>query len=341
MIEANITFDEKQEIRKGPFSRVFLATDIQLQADIVVKEIKKSDFNNPNDYFTEARLLYSIQHPNIAEIQYACEKDEFIYLSMPHYPQGSLEKLYNQQHLTVREIIKYSLDFLKGLHFIHTKGLIHLDVKPGNILINKSNVAVLTDFGLSKYVNQYDVAAYDKVYGEHCYPEAFSTNLVSKQADIYQAGVTLYRMCNGDDFFRDQKPNLTKDNLLAEIYPDRNAFLPHIPKSLITVIKKSLKANPTERYSSVIELMNALSKIDKNLDWRYNFDKTNRTYVWSIGENSSTLYVYLVEDKGIWKTTGKKMSNTQRVTNVNKWNSSNSSLGEAFKTVAKFIADHN
>ena len=342
MIQTNISFQEKRQIRKGPLSRVFLATDLQLEADLVVKEIKKSDFSNPDEYFTEAKILYSMQHPNVAEIQYASEKDQFIYLSMPFYPDGSLENLYNKRSLTIREVIKYSLDFLKGLHFIHTKGLIHLDVKPGNVLINPSGVAVLTDFGLSKYVNPLDVAAYDKVYNEHRYPESFLTSLASKQSDIYQVGVTLYRMCNGDDLFRLQKPNLTKDNILAGKYPDRNFFLPHIPQALIQVIKKAMSVNPIDRYGSVLDLMNDLSKIDKNLDWRYNSDKQTGTHVWSVEESSSLKKIEVFEEKGIWKTKGKNITQKKpQGLAINKWNSEHKSAETAFKQVKKFIAQHN
>ncbi|MGI8380406.1 serine/threonine-protein kinase [Priestia megaterium] len=339
MIQANITFEETNEIRRGPLSRVFLAKDLQLDAEIVVKEIKKTDFSNPDEYFTEARILYSMKHPNIAEIQYACEKDQFIYLSMPYYPAGSLENLYNTSLLSVREIIKYSLDFLKGLHFIHTKGLLHLDVKPGNVLINSSGVAMLTDFGLSKFVNNFDVAEYDKVYQTHRYPESFVTNYASKQSDIYQAGVTLYRMCNGDPLFKKQRA--TQADIQSGKYPDRDFFLPHIPQSLIKVIKKALNVNPIDRHDSVLELMNELSKIDKNLDWRYNFDTMTGTNVWSVESPTSFKSIQLFNDNGTWKTVGKQTSKSSKQTkNFTQWNSQHNSFSEAEKQIKAFIAQY-
>lgn len=337
IIQANIHFEELSLIRNGPLSRVFLAHDKQLDANIVVKEIKKSDFSNPEEYFGEARILYSMKHPNIAEVQYACEKDEFIYLSMPYYPHGSLEKLYNEKALSVREIIKYALDFLKGLHFIHTKGLIHLDVKPGNVLINNSGVAMLTDFGLSKYVNPYDLVKIEKIYGPHRYPESFSTNFASKQSDIFQVGVTLYRMCNGDLVFLRQI--FSQENIENGIYPDRNFYLPHIPKKIINTINKALHINPESRHVSVLDLMNDLSLVDSSLDWSYNHDVENRKQTWTLNNETMTeKHIHLFKLNDTWKIVGKKKNKANlRETNINNWNMECESESEAFKQIRKII----
>ena len=91
---------------------------------------------------------------------------------MPFYPKGSLNKIIDSRFLTVREIISLGTNFLSGLHNIHSKRLIHFDIKPDNILISERNEAHLTDFGLAKKA-AFDGAEQDRVYGRMAPPEYF------------------------------------------------------------------------------------------------------------------------------------------------------------------------
>lgn len=182
---------------------------------------------------------------------------------------GSLNSLLDKRFLTTREIIGYSLDFLSGLHFIHSKQLVHFDIKPTNLIINDSNHAILTDFGLSKYTNPYGFASPDKIYGAHMPPESWVTASLTSQFDIYQAGLTLYRMCNGNINFDEQKVIFSKENIVNAKFPDRGYFLPHIPNTLRKYIKKALEVDLNKRYQTVLEFMNDLSNVEESLDWQY------------------------------------------------------------------------
>lgn len=346
MVVAQLTFNEIRQIRQGPLSRVILAKDIQLDNDLIVKEIPKNDFNNRDEYFTEAKILYSVKHPNIAEIQYACEDVEHIYLSMPYYPEGSLQRVYTEHALTIRKIIQYAINFLSGLHYIHTKGLLHLDVKPGNVLINNSNVAVLTDFGLSKYVNEYDLADIETVYQMHRSPEAFQSTTVGKQADIYQAGVTLYRMVNGEEEFTRQFDSISQQEIEVQIvsgeFPNRKFFSPHVPSALKKVIKKALEVDTDIRYESVLDMLNDLSKINKNLDWYYNFEENTQTHKWIKEEEKTVKAILLFEENGVWKTVGKQYSKkNDSISNYNKWKSEgHQNLDKSLKHISKLITEY-
>lgn len=231
-VVTQLTFEFIREIGgEGLNSKAFLARDIQLDSQIVVKSILKSDFELKEDYFNESKMLYSSRHPNIMVINYACEDVDKIYLSMPYHSRGSLNTLMNKRFLSVREIVKYSLDFLSGLHFVHTKKLVHFDIKPTNIIIDDSNRALLTDFGLTKYTDANGFASPDKIYMKHYVPDALVTTTLTNQYDIYQAGLTLYRMCNGNDDFNSQCTSLTQENVMNGTFPLRDKFLPHIPNS--------------------------------------------------------------------------------------------------------------
>lgn len=258
---------------EGKNSDVFLARDCQLECELVVKRVKKEKFK-PEEYFSEAKMIYENKHPHIVEIQYASQDDEYIYMAMPYYKNGSLNSLANQRFLTVREIIKYSLEVLSALNCIHSKGLIHLDIKPTNILLDCTGKALLTDFGLSRYLDENGIAEQDINYTIHSDPEYLQNSGRSIQSDIYQMGLTMYRLCNGVNILSQQLAELNirsqedfAKSVLKGKFPKRDSYLPHIPKKLIKIINKALMVNPEERYKNTIEMMNDLSVIDDNLDW--------------------------------------------------------------------------
>lgn len=244
--------------------------------------------------------MYACKSPYIVEIQYACEDKENIYLSMPYLKCGSLSKSMDEKNLTVKEIIKYSNDILNGLAVVHSKGLIHLDIKPTNILIDDSGRARITDFGLSKFVDENGLAEQTCSYLYHKEPEAFITNNRSIYSDIYQFGVTLYRMCNGNDILEKQLINLNinnkealKKNIIEAKFPNRKEFLPHIPQKLRKIIEKCLRINPTDRYNNVIEILNEINTIDEFLDWRY---CPNSSYVYQKNYTNNKLILLKIKE---------------------------------------------
>ncbi|MEY8762469.1 MULTISPECIES: serine/threonine-protein kinase [Clostridium] len=352
--DTSLKFEKIRDIGgEGRNSKVYLAHDLQLDTDIVVKEIPKSQFSDENEYFSEARKLYQNQHPNIVEIQYACEKDGNVYLSMPCYSKGSINKLISKKFLTVREIIKYSLDFLCGIHYMHTKGLIHFDIKPTNILINDSNKAVITDFGLAKYIDSSGLAEQLYFYNTHRPPEAFKQTKLTIESDIYQIGVTLYRMCNGNLIFKNQfkalhlekcstdaeKWNKLADNIQKQKFPDRKQYLPHIPNKLRKIINKAMSADINKRYSNVLQVMNDLSCIDKSLDWHYNINKNIGSESWKLDQENHTKIISLNQIGNTFNIVGQKiMKETGNSTKINKWCKKNiQNKEEALKEVNYFI----
>lgn len=298
--EATLNFELKNNIgQEGANSEVFVAHDKQFDADIVIKRIPKADFESPNDYFREAKCLYASKHQNIVSVNYSCEDEQYIYIAMPYYGKGSLESLLKTKFLTVREIVKYSIDFLSGLNHIHTKGLIHFDIKPTNILISDANEALVTDFGLAKFTNAHRVAEQDLFYSLHTPPESLLTNQFTIQADIFQAGLAIYRLCNGSNIFKSQLEGIRTiedlhNQILAGAFPDRNEFLPHIPQKLRNIVKKALQVNPEDRYNNLIEMLNELSKIEENLDWELNF--TDGNFFWKVELDNKAYEVSLINN---------------------------------------------
>jgi len=318
---AEVSFDVLQEIgHEGKNSNVFIANDKQLDAKLVMKRVAKRGFSSQDQFFSESKILHFSSHPNVVPVHYACEDSEYVWIAMPHFEKGSLNALMSTRHLTVREIIRYSTQFLSGLHNIHSKGLIHFDIKPDNILLSSRDEAMLSDFGLAKHMTFAGHAEQDKLYFKQIPPEYFAAgDQYDKTFDIFQTGLTLYRMCNGNTSFYDQfdtyidqgqfDKNRFKFDVRNGRFPDRLRFLHHIPDKMRKTIRKCLEVDPSNRFQSALEVVNAMAAIEGcDLDWQY--EEKNAVKKWRkfLDEKEYILEV----DAANSGTATKKMNGTER-----------------------------
>ena len=295
---AELNFDIIREIgQEGKNSQVFLAHDKQLDAEIVIKRIKKSKITNSSEYYEESKKLYLSSHNNVVKVSYACSDDNYIYIAMPYYKNGSLKSLITNRNLSIREIIRYSIQFLSGLHHIHSKRLIHFDIKPDNIMISDSNEALLSDFGLAKAMNDFGLANPTSFYRKHIAPEAFQRTEKTLHYDIYLSGITLYRLLNGEKHFENQLSKYNdniesfKDDVMLGKFPNRKDYLAHIPMKLQKIVNKAIDIDISNRYNNVLELMNDLGDIDENLDWVYSEKE------WLCNKGNYTYKIVINDDK--------------------------------------------
>ena len=124
---------------EGVNSALYIVEDEQLNCEMILKQIDKKKLKEYDRYFEESKKVSSLNHPNIIKINYATYDDDYVYITMPYYKNGSLNQMLDYKNLTVREIIKYSLDFLSAIYYMHDNNIIHCDIKPNNILINDKN----------------------------------------------------------------------------------------------------------------------------------------------------------------------------------------------------------
>ncbi|MHA6529139.1 serine/threonine-protein kinase [Paenibacillus sp. BAC0078] len=345
IVSSVIKFERLHDIgnQEGQNSKVYLAQDLQLDAQLVVKEVPIVAGRVLDEYFEEARILYASSHPHIMELQYASQDTQNVYLTMPYLKNGSLNSLMEERYLTVKEIIKYGLDFLSGVHYIHTKGLIHFDIKPTNVLINDNNSAILTDFGLTKFTDASGIAEPDNMYIPHAPPEEAFRDKHTNHFDIYQCGLTLYRMCNGNEHFDEQLSSyMTRHDFEQAVqlgnFPNRKSYLPHIPLALRNIINKALSVDISDRYNTILDMMNDLSRIDKCLAWVYNRDKIAGTHVWTLPDEKGTHEIHLFEDTNKWVTVGKRVVTKEM--RKKEWCQEFKKFPDAMKAVEQFIKKH-
>lgn len=324
--KAEISFDLQREIgHQGRNSKVHIAHDKQLDAEIVIKKIPKHQFDSVDLFFEESRILYLSSHPNVVPVHYACEDAESIFIAMPYYARESLNKLIGSRFLTVREIIVLGCQIASGLHNIHSKRLIHFDVKPDNILLSGRGEALLSDFGLARPMSAAGTAEQDRMYFKMLPPEVHRTSTYTHAFDIYQFGLTLYRMCNGNKVFHHQfdkyGPNksFNRDQFRYDIrnglFPDRDLFPEHIPQRLRRLIKKCLEPNPKDRFLAAIEVANELAQIDNRFDWQYSVK--NGTRVWVCQDNERSFQLSVAQDDT--SVAEKKMILSGRTTKIKEY----------------------
>jgi serine/threonine protein kinase len=274
-VVANVQYEKIREIGagEGMNSKVYLATDPQLAGTIAVKEIPKEDFGNQVDlYFAEAQAMYKTQHDNIVPVHYACETGTHVCIAMPFFKEGSFAKLVKAGPAPLSLVLSTGRAVLKALAQVHLAGLLHLDVKPSNVLLSDKGIPMLADFGQSRQVSSSGVATASRLYHLAIPPEAFlHGGAVAVPSDIYQAGLLLYRAANGDSHFMNQW-NLDhikqREAVMRGRFPKRDLFLPHVPRRLRTVIRRALKVRPEDRYQSAVEFADDLGKVACPIDWR-------------------------------------------------------------------------
>ncbi|HYW91159.1 MAG TPA: protein kinase [Gammaproteobacteria bacterium] len=146
-------------------------------------------------------------------------------------------------------------------------------------MLSARGEAVLSDFGLAKQTSFSGQAGQDRIYGKMTPPEAFSTDEFTRHFDIYQAGLTIYRLAVGDESFYRQYEGFVADGTLNRNqfrhavvngkFPSFEQFPEHIPLRLIKTIRTCLARDPQKRFSSASEIVNSFADIDgKLLDWR-------------------------------------------------------------------------
>ncbi len=342
---ASLNFELKNEIgQEGKNSQVYLAHDKQLDANLVIKVIAKATFSDVNEFYAEAKRLYDSEHQHVVQVKYACEDEENIYLAMPFYGKGSLKKLMDKRFLTVREIIRYSIQFLLGLNNIHAKGLIHFDVKPDNILLSDTDEALISDFGLSKYIDKQGLAQPDGFYYRNTPPESFEETQHSMLYDIYSSGVTMYRLCNGNADFYGQASQYSssveafEDAVLKGKFPDRKQYLPHIPVPIRRLINTALSVKPEGRQETILELINQLSPVNELLDWQ--FVPYDDHYEWTLDTSDNVVTVKLTWGNSLFTTEATKLVKaSQRTTKISKASMNDITAQDVDKAVQKLLLD--
>jgi serine/threonine protein kinase len=198
---------------------------------------------------------------------------------MDHCRRGSIESRYKGRALALKKVRKILVDILRGLEYAHANKILHRDIKPANILCKSAADYMLSDFGLAVRLGS---ATPDKIYGyvSHLAPEVITQGRFGEAADVFAAGVTGYRLINGDSMIAAFSTlQELKDRIVRGIHPRRDKYKIYVPRNLRAVINKALEIDPACRFHSAKEFRHALEQVSIHCSWRENAVKDGTHWI--------------------------------------------------------------
>jgi len=265
-----------EELPGGGMSRLFVAEDRTLGRMVVVKLLPEDRLPglSPDRFQREIRLTASLSHANIVGILAAGVMEGIPYYIMPFVEGRSLRNLLDDRGaLSVRETVSILRDVARACAFAHAKGIIHRDIKPGNVLL-AGGAAVMTDFGVAKAITSAAERASSTSDGTltragftigtpaYMAPEqAAGDTSIDHRADLYSFGVMAFEMLSGKVPFHGKTPRELLTAQLTQAPPPLSALRPDIPPALATLIKRCLAKNPDDRPASADEILGILEDL--------------------------------------------------------------------------------
>src|SRR5262249_32345755 len=249
-----------EEIGRGGQGVVFRARQKSLNRIVALKVIRLGQWASKvhlRRFRLEAEAAARLEHPGIVPIHEVGERDGSCYFSMKFIEGGQLDQMVRRTPMSVRQAAELIAKVARTVHYAHEHGILHRDIKPGNILLDKSGEPHLTDFGLARLLDaQSSVTRTIDVLGTPSYmaPEqaAGEHTKVSKATDVYGLGAVLYQLLTGQPPFAGGTTYETI-RLLRDTEPRQPRLLnPKIDRDLATICLKSLEKDPQRRYSSAL-----------------------------------------------------------------------------------------
>lgn len=257
-------------IGAGSYGYVYKVREpMPLSRILALKVLRLDQFNEKAQasFFQEARRIATMQHPNILPVYNfgQVEGSEQPYLVMEYAPQTILD-LFRKSDGSKRlafaeELVPYIQQAADALHYVHTNGLVHQDVKPGNLLIGRNGQVLLSDFGTTFYLGMQTHASLGEVTGTAAYmpPEQWQGN-PRRDSDQYALAICCYELLTGRTPFAYKRLEEMWNAHLKEPPPSPQQWNPRIPVEVVAVLQRALAKDYRQRYRSIMEFAESYAK---------------------------------------------------------------------------------
>jgi len=252
-------------VGQGGMADVELAHDRILDRDVAVKILHARYADDPSflaRFRREAQAAASLNHPNIVGVYDTGEDDGRPFIVMELVRGQSLRDLLRSEEVQPQRAIQMTGDAALGLHYAHERGLVHRDIKPGNILVSEERQVKVADFGIARAVNAENVTQTAAVFGTAAYvaPEQAQGEEVDRRTDVYSLGCVLYELLTGrQPFAADSAVALAYKHVSeAPIPPSR--INRELSPALDAVVMKAMAKDPAARYQTAREFQQDLQR---------------------------------------------------------------------------------
>jgi len=258
---------------QGGMARVYKAYQENLDREVAIKVLPPwyvADRNFVERFNLEARLVARLSHPNIVTVHDANEQNGHLYIVMQLVDGGTLKERLDtlQEHgkvMEIREVVSIFTQLADALAYAHERGIIHRDIKPVNVLMDRSSRPILSDFGIAKVLvsQQRHLTHPGAGVGtpEYMSPEQCQGGVIDGRADIYALGIMLFEAQTGcTPFLKDNYAAMAHSHIY-ENPPRPSTLNPAIHPTIEHIILTALMKNPQQRYQNASDMAQALKQV--------------------------------------------------------------------------------
>jgi serine/threonine-protein kinase len=257
----------KAELNRGGMSVVYLAHDPRFGRDVAIKMLPRALQDQPAvraRFEREARTVAALEHPAIVPVYDFGEEDGQPYLVMRCMQGGSLADLLTYGRLNLTDAARITTRIAGALDEAHERGVIHRDLKPGNILFDTHGEAFLTDFGIVKLYegdSAMSTMTGSVVLGTPAYmsPEQALGKTIDRRSDVYSLGAVLYEMLTGLPPYKGPTSISIAMKHVVEPVPNVREYRPDLPDACIAVVEKAMAKEADARFATAGELADAFA----------------------------------------------------------------------------------
>ena len=253
----------------GGFGAVYRAFDKSLHRDVAVKVLPESMARAGKEkvqrFLQEARAAAKLSHPNIVTVHQICQVEGIYFIVMELVDGKTLADLVRSRMLSPREATRVVTEAVRGLAHAHKRGLIHRDIKPGNIMVTTDGQVKMTDFGLARDIfRDSDETDMGRAVGTPLYmsPEQCEGEEGDSRSDVYAMAATYYVALTRRPPYEGRTTQEVMDHQRYDPPPDPRKAVPTLPPAVFRIIEKAMAKEPDQRYQTATELLGALEGLD-------------------------------------------------------------------------------